>query len=158
MFRAGLRTSRVLTHVAKRGYAEAAAQGALKLNFSLPHESLYENVNVSQVNIPAVSGAAGILANHVPTIEELGSGVVDVIESSGTKKSYFILGGIATVQPGSKLLITAVEAFPVEAFSPEAVKAKLAEAQKNVASADAETAAAAAIEVEVLTALLSVAK
>ncbi|GMM36478.1 F1F0 ATP synthase subunit delta [Saccharomycopsis crataegensis] len=159
MFRTSLRqTSRAFNLVARRTYAEAAATGGLKLNFSLPHEALYENVSVTQVNIPAVSGVSGILANHVPTIEELGSGVVDVIEGSGVKKSFFVSGGVATVQPGSKLSITAVEAFPVDAFSPEAIKAKLAEAQKNVTSADAEVAAEAAIQVDVLTALQAVAK
>ncbi len=159
MFRTSLRqTSRAFNLAAKRTYAEAAATGALKLNFSLPHESLFNNVDVNQVNIPAVTGVRGVLANHVPTVEELSAGVVDVIESSGVKKSFFVSGGIATVQPGSKLSITAVEAYPADAFSAEAIKSKLADAQKNVNAADEQLAAEAAIEVEVLTALQSIAK
>lgn len=144
--------------IAKRSYAEATTSGALKLNFSLPHESLYNNVDVQQVNIPAVSGARGILANHVPTIDELSAGVVEVVESSGTAKSYFVSGGISTVQPESKLSITAVEAYPLDSFNVQAIKSKLDEAQKNLASSDENAAAEAAIEVEILTALQSVAK
>jgi F0F1-type ATP synthase epsilon subunit len=40
-------------------------------------------------NIPAVSGDMGILANHVPTVEALRPGLVEVIESAGTTKKFF---------------------------------------------------------------------
>ena len=42
-----------------------------------------------QVNIPAESGDMGILANHVPSIEQLRPGVIDIIEESGGSKQYF---------------------------------------------------------------------
>jgi len=80
----------------------------------------------------------GILANHVPSIEPLRPGVVEVIESgNGSKKwfgrSYIMLlqqsilefeiftvsGGFATVHPNNKLTINAVEAAPLEDFSSE---------------------------------------
>lgn len=41
-----------------------------------------------------------------------------------------VSGGFAVVQPNSVLSINAVEGFPIEDFSPEAVRAQLAEAQK----------------------------
>jgi F0F1-type ATP synthase epsilon subunit len=40
-------------------------------------------------NIPAVSGDMGILANHVPTVEALRPGLVEVIESAGSSKKFF---------------------------------------------------------------------
>jgi len=42
-----------------------------------------------QVNIPAESGEMGVLANHVPSIEQLKPGLVEVIEESGGNKQFF---------------------------------------------------------------------
>jgi F-type H+-transporting ATPase subunit delta len=44
--------------------------------------------DVVQVNIPAESGDMGILANHVPSIEALRPGVVEVIEQTGSHKIF----------------------------------------------------------------------
>lgn len=44
-----------------------------------------------QVNIPAESGDMGVLANHVPSIEQLKPGLVEVIEESGGSKQYFCM-------------------------------------------------------------------
>lgn len=44
-----------------------------------------------QVNIAAESGDMGVLANHVPTIEQLKPGVVEVIEESGGSKQFFCM-------------------------------------------------------------------
>lgn len=49
-----------------------------------------ENVHLSvQVNIPAESGEMGVLANHVPSIEQLKPGLIEVIEESGGSKQFF---------------------------------------------------------------------
>jgi F-type H+-transporting ATPase subunit delta len=40
------------------------------------------------VNIPAESGDMGILSSHVPSIEPLRPGVVEIIESNGTQKFF----------------------------------------------------------------------
>jgi len=61
----------------------------LKLSFVLPHSALYNNQEVTQVNIPAVSGDIGILAAHVPTVEQIRPGLLEVIESTGTSKKFF---------------------------------------------------------------------
>lgn len=152
MFRLSARTlAKSVNIVAKRTYAEAT-EGALKLRFALPHETLYPSSTVTQVNLPAKSGQIGILANHVPTVEQLVPGVVEVLEGSGSKK-FFVSGGFATVQPDSTLCITSAEAFPLESFSAENVRSLLTEAQKNVSSSDEVVAAEAAIQVEVLEAL-----
>lgn len=52
-------------------------------------QSIYKSSDVVQVNIPAESGEMGVLANHVPSIEQLKPGLVEVIEESGGSKSFF---------------------------------------------------------------------
>ncbi|CAO3661438.1 unnamed protein product [Umbelopsis vinacea] len=127
----------------------AASSDKLRLNFAVPHQ----NIEVQQVNLAATSGDMGVLAQHVPTIEQLKPGVIEVLENASTTKKYFVSGGFATVNPDSSLNINAVEAFELSQFSPEAVKAGLAEAQRLAASGSEEEKAAAKIEVEVYEAL-----
>ena len=88
------------------------------------------------MNISGEAGDMGILANHVPSIEALRPGVVEVIEAAGSKKwfgepntvasvsvltrrSVPVSGGFATVHPNNRLTINAVEAAPLEDFSLE---------------------------------------
>lgn len=52
-------------------------------------QSIYKSQNVVQVNIPAESGDMGVLANHVPSIEQLKPGLVEVIEENGGAKQFF---------------------------------------------------------------------
>ncbi|KAF9941134.1 delta subunit of the central stalk of mitochondrial F1F0 ATP synthase, atp16 [Mortierella antarctica] len=139
-----------------RSYAtEAAATAGLRLTFAVPHQTLYKDVSVAQVNIAAVSGDMGILASHVPSIEQLRPGVIEVLEGAASKK-FFVSGGFITMNPDSSLNINAVEAFPVEEFSAEAIRNNLAEAQRVAASgATEEEKLAAKIEVEVLESLQS---
>ncbi|KAH3670891.1 hypothetical protein OGAPHI_000602 [Ogataea philodendri] len=111
-------------------------------------QAIFTHKEVAQVNLPAVSGELGVLANHVPFVEELAPGVVEVIESSGTTSKYFISGGFASILPGSKLNVSTVEVFPLDAFSSESIKTQLAEANKNASSADESVAAEAAVEIE----------
>jgi hypothetical protein len=42
-----------------------------------------------QVNIPAETGDMGVLASHVPSIEQLRPGLVEVIEESAGSKQFF---------------------------------------------------------------------
>ncbi|CCD22974.1 F1F0 ATP synthase subunit delta NDAI_0A08200 [Naumovozyma dairenensis CBS 421] len=143
--------------LAKRFYAETvnSTSNVLKLQFALPHETLYSNTEVKQVNLPAKSGQIGILANHIPTVEQLNSGVVEIFESTNNStKKYFIPGGFATMQPNSTLCITAVEAFPLDSFSEANVKSLLQEAKKNINSNDPKLASENTIKVELLENLL----
>ncbi|KAK4163503.1 putative atp synthase [Cladorrhinum sp. PSN259] len=138
--------------VQRRGYAEAVSD-KIKLSLSLPHQSVYKSQDVIQVNLPAESGEMGVLAGHVPSIEQLAPGFVEVIEESGPKQ-FFLSGGFAVVQPNSVLSINAVEGFPIEDFSPEAVRAQLAEAQKVAnGNGSEQDIAEAKIEISVLEAL-----
>jgi len=137
----------------RRGYADAVAD-KLKLSLVLPHQTIYKSTDVVQVNIPAESGEMGVLANHVPSIEQLKPGLVEIIEESGGTKQFFLSGGFAIVQPDSQLSINAVEGFPLEDFSAEAVKSQIAEAQKIASGSGSEQdIAEAKIELEVLESL-----
>jgi F-type H+-transporting ATPase subunit delta len=111
----------------------------------------------------------GVLANHVPSIEQLKPGLVEVIEESGGSKQFFracyprpsvyvgwlmnifaVSGGFAIVQPNSELSINAVEGYPLEDFSAEAVRSQIAEAQKIAGGSGSEQdIAEAKIELEV---------
>lgn len=50
---------------------------------------LYKSQDVIQVNLPAESGDMGVLANHVPSIEQLKPGLIEIIEESGSSKQFF---------------------------------------------------------------------
>jgi len=52
-------------------------------------QSMYKSQEVVQVNIAAESGEMGVLAHHVPSIEQLKPGIVEVIEESGSTKQFF---------------------------------------------------------------------
>jgi len=96
----------------------------------------------------------GILSNHVPSITQLRPGIVEVIVDGQNDDKWFVSGGFATVQPGNLLSINAVEAYALEDFSPEAVRAGLADAQKVASGGGSEEEVAEArIEVEVYEAL-----
>jgi F-type H+-transporting ATPase subunit delta len=90
------------------------------------------------VNIAASTGDMGILASHVPSVEPLRPGVLEVIESTGQSSKWFglysipsfprnitllmkalitVSGGFAIVHPGSILTINAVEAASLDSFS-----------------------------------------
>ncbi|PLB41455.1 F1F0 ATP synthase subunit delta [Aspergillus candidus] len=142
----------------RRGYAEAVSD-KLKLSLVLPHQTIFQSTGVVQVNIPAESGEMGVLANHVPSIEQLKPGLVEVIEESGANKKFFLSGGFAVVQPNSQLSVNAVEGFPLEDFSADAVKNQIAEAQKIAGGNGSEQdIAEAKIELEVLETLQAVLK
>lgn len=61
-----------------------------------------------------------------------------------------VSGGFAVVQPGSVLSINAVEGYPLEDFSAEAVRSQISEAQKIAGGSGSEQdIAEAKIELEV---------
>ncbi|CAB4387964.1 epsilon subunit of F1F0-ATP synthase N-terminal domain-containing protein [Rhizophagus irregularis] len=142
-----------------RYYANEAPAGLsdrLRLSFALPHQTIYANAEVQQVNIASTAGDMGILANHVPSIEQLKPGIVEILENPTTIKRYFASGGFAMINPNSSLDINAIEAFPLEDFSLEAIRTNLAEAQRIASTASTEEEKAEArIEVEVYEALQS---
>ncbi|KAG8999118.1 hypothetical protein FRB90_012145 [Tulasnella sp. 427] len=153
-FAAVRRTPTAVT-IGRRGYAEAADK--IKLSLVLPHQALYASQDVVQVNISAATGDMGILANHAPAIEPLRAGILEVIESAGTSKKFFVSGGFATVHPNNALTINAVEGAPLEDFSAEAVRTNLAEVQRVLAGNGSEAEKAEArIEADVYESIHSI--
>ncbi|PYH90069.1 ATP synthase delta chain mitochondrial precursor [Aspergillus ellipticus CBS 707.79] len=153
----------------RRGYAEAVSD-KIKLSLSLPHQTIFKSAGVPprtyesfassvQVNIPAESGEMGVLANHVPSIEQLKPGLVEILEEGGASKKFFLSGGFAVVQPDSQLSINAIEGFPLEDFSADAVRSQISEVQKIAGGSGSEQdIAEAKIELEVLESLQAVLK
>ncbi|KAI0305674.1 epsilon subunit of F1F0-ATP synthase N-terminal domain-containing protein [Multifurca ochricompacta] len=137
----------------RRGYAEATDK--INLSLVLPHQVRnLHSTDVVQVNLAAATGDMGILANHVPSIEPLRPGLVEVIESAGSSKKWFVSGGFATVHPNNKLTVNAIEAAPLEDFSPEAVRTNLQEAHRVLSgNGSEEDKAEARIEADVYEAL-----
>ncbi|KAL7422122.1 delta subunit of the central stalk of mitochondrial F1F0 ATP synthase, atp16 [Cryptotrichosporon argae] len=141
--------ARSVARVGRRGYADVA-DDKLKLSLVLPHQSLFSSAAVTQVNIPAATGDMGILANHVPSIEALRAGVVEVIQDGGKSDKWFVSAGFATVHGNNTLTINAVEAYSLDKFTLENVRAGLADANKVLGSSAPEAEKAEArIEVEV---------
>ncbi|KAK6430676.1 delta subunit of the central stalk of mitochondrial F1F0 ATP synthase, atp16 [Oleoguttula sp. CCFEE 5521] len=151
--RAAAKATGAVRTLQRRGYADVAPD-KIRLSLALPHQAIYKSQDVVQVNLPAESGEMGILAQHVPSIEQLKPGLVEIIEEAGGSKQFFLSGGFATVQPGSVLSINAVEGFPLEDFSPENVRNQITEAQKIAGgSGSAHDIAEAQVELEVLESL-----
>ncbi|KAK6461324.1 ATP synthase delta subunit [Scheffersomyces coipomensis] len=161
MFRQAVRqVAKQSSNVVRRTYATegSTSSDALKLSLALPHQTLYSEAEVQQVNLPSINGDLGILANHIPIVEQLRPGLLEIISKGGETEQFFVSGGIATVQPGNKLTISAIEAFKPDQFDAQAVKSLIADAQKRAASNDEVVVAEATIELEVLEALQGVAK
>ena len=79
-------------------------------------------------------------------------GAVDTTHrvQGGLTSSDTVSGGFAIVQPNSVLSINAVEGYPLEDFSEEAVRSQISEAQKIASGSGSEQdIAEAKIELEV---------
>ena len=76
---------------------EAAPATAVKLNFSLPHETVYNGAEVYSVILPGMEGEYGITANHVPYVSQLKPGVMKILHEEGSTEpeNYFVAGGFA---------------------------------------------------------------
>ena len=70
----------------------------------------YGGTTVKQIDVPSLSGAFGILPNHVPTMAALSPGVVAVYESDGGINKYFVSSGTVTVNADSTVQLLAEEA------------------------------------------------
>lgn len=67
----------------------ACARRNLSTSANSRKQSIYTSKEVVQVNLPAESGDMGVLANHVPSIEQLRPGLVEIIEENGGTKQFF---------------------------------------------------------------------
>lgn len=126
---------------------EATKRDGLSLTFASPSQSFYKDTKVKQVDIPSYSGSLGILADHVPILAVIKPGVVSVYEDDGSMKKYFVAAGTVTMNEDSSLLVLASEAVAVEDLD-------LAEAQKNLNTANSSSTPEAKIQAEVNQAIL----
>jgi len=102
-----------------------------------------------------MSGSFGILANHVPMLAVLQAGVLNVFETEGNSKKYFVSGGTVTINDDSTVQILAEEAVPVENLNRQSARDGLAQAQQQFSVASGEVAKAEAqIAVETFEALV----
>ncbi len=83
--------------------AAAATSSRVTLNFSLPHESIYQGAQVYSVIVPGVEGEYGVTANHVPYVAQMKPGVLQILHEEGTTQpeKYFVSGGYALTHPNS---------------------------------------------------------
>ncbi|KGG50817.1 hypothetical protein DI09_54p90 [Mitosporidium daphniae] len=90
----------------------STAESVLRLTLTSPHNTYFKATPIKQANIESTTGAMGILAAHVPTIQQLAPGLIEIfpIEASG---------GFAVMNPDSSLVISASEVWPLSAFVPE---------------------------------------
>jgi F-type H+-transporting ATPase subunit delta len=100
--------SRSALSIARRAAArsmssEAASGSSVKLNFSLPHETIYNGTSVHSVIIPGSAGEYGVTANHVPYVAQLKPGVLQILheENSNEPEKYFVAGGYALTHADS---------------------------------------------------------
>ncbi|KAJ3337367.1 ATP synthase subunit delta, mitochondrial [Gonapodya sp. JEL0774] len=133
----------------------AGEKGKLTFTFASPHQTFFNRTVVQQLNVTTQEGEMGILADHVPVIEQLVPGTLEVFLDGGKREKYFVAGGFLTMNPDSTLNITAVEAVPVDQIDAEAARRGLDEAQRRLTQAQGEKdKAAAQIEVETYQALV----
>jgi len=139
------RSSRLLClALARRGYADEAAAGSLSLTFGTPSQVFFNEVGVTQVDVPSMTGNFGILPNHVPILSVLKPGIVTVYTGNSTEK-YFVSSGSITVNKDSSAQILAEEAAPLSDLDVHAAKQGLEASQTLLSTSSTEEERAKAI-------------
>lgn len=135
-----------------RCLSTAEAPAAMKLNFCLPHESIYKDKVVDQVIIPGSAGEYGVTAGHSPIVAELKPGVLQVLHEPGQEpEKFFVSAGFALTHPSSVTDITAIEAVRVEELDEAAVKAAFETSKREMEAAAEGSREAAEAQVGVET-------
>uniref|UniRef100_A0A2R9CP39 ATP synthase F(1) complex subunit delta, mitochondrial n=1 Tax=Pan paniscus TaxID=9597 RepID=A0A2R9CP39_PANPA len=115
----------------------------------------FNGANVRQVDVPTLTGAFGILAAHVPTLQVLRPGLVVVHAEDGTTSKYFVSSGSIAVNADSSVQLLAEEAVTLDMLDLGAAKANLEKAQAElVGTADEATRAEIQIRIEANEALV----
>lgn len=75
----------------------------VKLNFSVPHDTIYSGAAVHSVIVPGVEGEYGVTAGHVAYVAQLKPGVLQILHEENTQdpEKYFVAGGYALTHPDS---------------------------------------------------------
>lgn len=89
------------------------------------------------VALPAFDGEMGILARRAPLLTQLGSGLLRIEGSDGSKRRLFVSGGFAQMVE-DKLTILTEEALEPAELTAAAARASLEKASAMAAASDAE--------------------
>lgn len=108
----------------------------------------FNGANVRQVDVPTQTGAFGILAAHVPTLQVLRPGLVVVHAEDGTTSKYFVSSGSVTVNADSSVQLLAEEAVTLDMLDVGAAKVNLEKAQSELSGA-ADEASRAEIQIRI---------
>jgi len=117
----------------------------MPLTFASPNSAFYAGEAVKQIDVPSMSGAFGILPNHVPTMAALAPGVVSVTGGDGAITKYFVSSGTVTVNEDSSVQLLAEEACLVSDIDLNAAREALSGANAAASSAKDETEKAEAL-------------
>ncbi|EHB02465.1 ATP synthase subunit delta, mitochondrial [Heterocephalus glaber] len=138
-----------------RAYAEAASAPApaagpaqMSFTFASPTQVFFNRANVRQVDVPTLTGAFGILASHVPTLQVLRPGLVVVHAEDGTTTKYFVSSGSVTVNADSSVQLLAEEAVTLDMLDLGTARANLEKAQSELSGA-ADEASRAEIQIRI---------
>ncbi|XP_036597811.1 ATP synthase subunit delta, mitochondrial-like [Trichosurus vulpecula] len=130
-----------------RAYAEAApaaaagVPGQMSFTSASPTQVYFNEAKVKQVDVPTQSGAFGILAAHVPTLQVLKPGMVTVHAEDGTTTKYFVSSGSVTVNAAAIPLL-AEEAVALDMLDVAATRSNLEKAHSDLLGASDEAARA----------------
>merc|ERR1711976_565450 len=135
-----LRTSRLFPQLVRQCTRMTVAQQQQRRNyadmsftFASPGNVFYHEANISQVDVPSMTGHFGILPDHVPSLAVLKPGIVTVFEGDNRQR-FFVSSGSITINDDSSVQILAEEAAPVEDLDIVAIKEGLAQAQQELSS------------------------
>jgi len=147
-------TLRPMQALVSRNYADEASSG-LALTFGSPTKSYFNNVSVSQVDVPSGSGNFSILPQHVPIIAVLRPGLMTIYKDGNAEK-FVVSSGTITVNADSSAQILAEEAAPLDNFCVDAARKNADAARQSLASAGDDAAKAMAqIEIDACEALVN---
>ena len=123
---------------AARAADEAAAADGFRLKFCTPHETLFNNDEVTMVCLPGEDGDFTIMQEHAPIMAELRAGMVTVFkkdESDAEKEEWFVPGGFAFSHDDNTADVSVPEAVRLDDVDLDAVKSSFAEATAAHAAA-----------------------
>ncbi len=94
-----------------------------------PEQQAFDGA-IAQAIVPAHDGLVGILTDRAPLLVKLGVGPLRLDAADGSKRFYFIDGGVAQMKD-NRLTILTTESIPAEEIDFESARAELAEAAAN---------------------------
>ena len=87
------------------------------------------------VVVPGVEGEMGFLEGHAPLVSGLADGVVRILSDAGTVAHRYCMQGGYVQVTGSKVIVLADRAVPVEDIDKAEVAGQLEEAQAKLSAA-----------------------